>query len=102
MKYAIYRITTGEFRTEIVGYSDPIKTNNPDGMTHQTPIKRPKLFSSKREAQDIINILAQLPDTEWPRDENYNIIKPVNPQRCKEEYEIIEVADDAIVAYTQR
>lgn len=98
-RYAIYRITTGEFRTKIVGY---VTGDDGDIYSPTIPIREPEFFQSKRHAQDILNIMAQLPDDGWPRDSNGNIIKPTIPQRCKEEYEIVEFDDDAIVAYTQR
>lgn len=101
MKYAIYRITTGEFRSRVVGYAEDSREENGRWIPG-LPIREPEFFQSRRHAQDVLNIMAQLPDDGWPRDSYGNIIKPTIPQRCKEEYEIVEFDDDAIVAYTQR
>ena len=91
-RYAIYRITTGEFRTKVVGY---VTGDDGDWLSPTIPIREPELYLTKRQAQDLINVLVQLPETNYERDHFGNVIKPTKIERCKEEYEIVEVEDEA-------
>ena len=78
MAYAILRITTGEIYSRWQG--------NP--YWEQTI-----LYNTKQEAQDVLNILAQLEDKEYDRSE-YSLggfILVNKYKRSKAEYEIIEV-----------
>jgi hypothetical protein len=85
--YAIYRVTTGEFRTTFYAFLPPESTV----YEHQLMLQ---LFYSKQGAQDIINILAQLPEKDYDRDQFNRVIKPTRIERCKEEYEIVEIEVD--------
>ena len=80
MAYAILRITTGEIYSRWQG--------NP--YWEQTI-----LYNTKQEAQDVLNILAQLDDIEYNdedkkyNDKGYRIVNKY--KRSKAEYELIEV-----------
>jgi len=75
MSFYILRITTGEIY-----------------MARRWPEPSSIYFKTRKEAQDIVNILAQLQDREinWlpNNDPKYTI-----SNRSKEEYEIVEAAD---------
>ena len=89
-RYAIYRITTGEFRTSITSYIER-EDRNDYMYPGSIPIRSVSLYNTKREAQDLINILVQLPENGYARDAYGQVIQPTKIERCKEEYEIIEI-----------
>lgn len=76
MAYAILRITTGEIYSRWQG--------NP--YWEQTI-----LYTTKQEAQDVLNILAQLEDKEYDNKGYRGFIRVNRYKRSKAEYEIIEV-----------
>ena len=94
-KYYILRVSTGET------YSKAVWLHHPEfeelGGSEYRYVTKPHLFNSRREAQDVINILAQLKDKHPANLSASDILFrnkiTIDLSRMKEEYEIIEIQE---------